>query len=366
MRGLRRTQDVSLQTESCDALDTEVDPQRDLELAVRGCAAEISLASRRKYAAALERFAQHQGVTDGSTALLQLVELGPLRSQLAVQEWRDAMKDAGLAPATVAGQLAGVKFGWRCVRRAGLAAWSLDVRAPRVIPMRNTKGPTLDEVRRVLAVAAAQPEPKRVRDVALVALLATMGLRREELSAADVDDYDRAGGRLRILGKGRDEHEWVTIPEVVARHLSAYLDARGAVGGESLFHNLSPARCSRRLTGGGIARIIAELARRAEPPVQLTPHGLRHTATTEALNLTGGDVRQVKHFTRHRKLETVLVYDDRRRDAGGAIAEALAGVILPALLVQEPAGGAAAGSDETRSDEGPRMGVSGPLGEQTP
>src|SRR5690606_26192765 len=102
-------------------------------------------------------------------------------------------------------------------------------------------------------------------------------------------------------------------------------DARGAAAGEPLFQNHSRAQCSRRLAGGGIARILAELGRRAEPPVQLTPHGLRHTATTEALNLTGGDVRQVKHFTRHRKLETVLVYDDRRRDAGGAIAEALAG-----------------------------------------
>lgn len=358
--------DRGLQTESHDALHTEVDPRRDLELAVRGCAAEITPASRRKYAAAMERFAEYLGVTGGSSALLHLVELGPLRGQLAVQEWREAMTKAGLAPATIAGHLAGVKFGWRCVRRAGLAAWSLDVRAPRVILLRDTRGPSLDEVRRVLAAASAQLEPQRGRDVALVALLATMGLRREELSAADVDDYDRARGRLRILGKGRDEHEWVTIPDAVATHLNAYLDARGAVLGESLFHNHSRARCSRRLTGGGIARILAELGRRAEPPVQLTPHGLRHTATTEALNLTGGDVRQVKHFTRHRKLETVLVYDDRRRDAGGAIAEALAGVILPALLVQERAEVSMAGLRETPSDKGPRMGVSGPSGENSP
>ena len=53
------------------------------------------------------------------------------------------------------------------------------------------------------------------------------------------------------------------------------------------------------------------------------PHGLRHQGITRALDLAHGDVRKVKRFSRHAKLETLLRYDDNRRDEAGAIAKLL-------------------------------------------
>ena len=44
---------------------------------------------------------------------------------------------------------------------------------------------------------------------------------------------------------------------------------------------------------------------------------------TRALDLAGGDVRKVRHFSRHAKLDTLLRYDDNRRDEAGAIAKLL-------------------------------------------
>jgi hypothetical protein len=41
------------------------------------------------------------------------------------------------------------------------------------------------------------------------------------------------------------------------------------------------------------------------------------------LDLTGGDIRRVRRFTRHAKLDTVAVYDDNRADFGGQLAELL-------------------------------------------
>ena len=54
------------------------------------------------------------------------------------------------------------------------------------------------------------------------------------------------------------------------------------------------------------------------------PHGLRHAAITEALDLAGGDVRSVRHFSRHAKFVTLIVYDDKRADLAGDIARRLA------------------------------------------
>jgi integrase len=53
------------------------------------------------------------------------------------------------------------------------------------------------------------------------------------------------------------------------------------------------------------------------------PHELRHQGITRALDLVGGDVRRVQRFSRQANLETLLRYDDHRRDEAGAIAQLL-------------------------------------------
>jgi integrase/recombinase XerC len=71
-----------------------------------------------------------------------------------------------------------------------------------------------------------------------------------------------------------------------------------------------------------VYRIVRALGEKAG--VRARPHGLRHIAITELLELTGGNVRQVQQFSRHRSVETVLLYDDNRLDRAGALAGRLA------------------------------------------
>ena len=54
------------------------------------------------------------------------------------------------------------------------------------------------------------------------------------------------------------------------------------------------------------------------------PHGLRHAAITRVLDLSGGDVRAAQTFSRHRKIEILLRYDDCREDLAGRLARRLA------------------------------------------
>jgi integrase/recombinase XerC len=57
----------------------------------------------------------------------------------------------------------------------------------------------------------------------------------------------------------------------------------------------------------------------------VAPHQLRHAAITTALDRTGGDVRAVARFSRHRSVDVVAQYDDNRRDLGGEVAAMVAG-----------------------------------------
>ena len=58
--------------------------------------------------------------------------------------------------------------------------------------------------------------------------------------------------------------------------------------------------------------------------VEVRPHGLRHAAITEALNLTNGNVRALQRFSRQKALQVVTVYDDNRSDIGGQVARQIA------------------------------------------
>jgi integrase/recombinase XerC len=51
---------------------------------------------------------------------------------------------------------------------------------------------------------------------------------------------------------------------------------------------------------------------------------LRHAAITEALDVTGGDVRRVQKFSRHRDVRTLTTYDDNRTDMAGEVAKMVA------------------------------------------
>ena len=80
---------------------------------------------------------------------------------------------------------------------------------------------------------------------------------------------------------------------------------------------------TERLTHLSIWRAVRRLGNLAGLALPARPHGLRHAATTRLLDLTGGDVRRVRRFARHAKLDTVAIYDDARQDFGGQLAELL-------------------------------------------
>jgi integrase/recombinase XerC len=115
----------------------------------------------------------------------------------------------------------------------------------------------------------------------------------------------------------------VTLNKPTPAALGDWIAARGDWAG-ALFVRLDrTADRPTRPDAGNVARIAKDLGRRAGVARGTNPHGLRHQGITRALDLAGGDVRKVRRFSRHAKLETLLRHDDNRRDEGGAIAHRL-------------------------------------------
>lgn len=232
-----------------------------------------------------------------------------------------------LAPNTINRRLSTLRRAVRVARRLGLIEYSLDIELLRSESYRDTSGPGLEGWRSILAVAeqdAALGSPTALRDLAIIRCLYDRGLRCVEVLRLDLADVDLENRRLAVIGKGRKERSWLTINAPTRDALAGWIKARGTDRGPLM------TRTDRGRGGllAGISHVavweaVRRLGRSAGLTIPARPHGLRHAATTRLLDLTGGDVRKVRRFTRHAKLDTVAIYDDARQDFGGQLADLL-------------------------------------------
>ncbi len=192
---------------------------------------------------------------------------------------------------------------------------------PRVDPDHSaTVGLSRAEADRLLAQARLDSPSSH----ALILLLLLTGLRVGSAIGARVEDLgtDRGHRTLDVPVK-RGGRRRVPLPPALAGSLDAMLAARGG-----------PARGPLFVTPSGVPlyelavhRLVRRLARQAGLPAadRLSPHSLRHTAITELLDATNGNLRQAQDFAGHADPRTTRRYDRQRNQLDGHGAYLLAG-----------------------------------------
>ena len=165
---------------------------------------------------------------DGATYVARkLLPKGPGMANAVVSEYRNHLRDDGLAPATVNRRLAAVRSLVKAARLFGLVTWKLEVSGVKSRSYRDTSGPGLKGFKRMMAKARADDTAKGVRDRAILRLLWDLALRRSEVVGLDVEDVDLERGRLMVHGKGRGEPELMTLPDGTKAALGRWLKVRG-------------------------------------------------------------------------------------------------------------------------------------------
>ena len=295
------------------------DPRGNLRELFENWLASRQERTRRAYAGALRRFAHYVGA-DELGALSALISNGPVAGNSLVLKYKGALMAAGRSPAMINLALSALRSVVEMFRTVGVVPWALDVKNERVQPYRDTRGPGRVAVQ-VMLGAITGDSPKALRDRAILRLLYDLALRRGEVASLRLEDLDLAERRVWIKGKGRGgEREGITLPGKTAEALAAWAAARGSEPGP-LFVNFDRAGKGRGITGLGVWHLVGSLGRRVG--LKVRPHGIRHSAITEALDRTR-DPRAVQRFSRHRDLRTVLLYDDNREDLAGKVAETVA------------------------------------------
>jgi len=284
--------------------------------------AESTLRAYRQDLEDFRTFAEADTLDDAARLLLAH---GHGEANALALAYRAHLAGQGLQATTVNRRLASLRSLVALAGTLGLVPWSLEIKNVKVQPYRDTRGPGRSGFRCLLDELSSRKDDKAIRDRAILRLLYDLGLRRGEVVSLDLEDLDLDKGVLAVRGKGEEQKTMLTVPDPTREALCCWVAARGDSPGP-LFHNFDRARKGQgRLTGTGVYRIVRDLGDRAG--IKVRPHGLRHTAITEALDLTNGNVRAVQRFSRHRDLRVVGIYDDNRQDLAGAVARLVAGSI---------------------------------------
>jgi site-specific recombinase XerD len=230
-----------------------------------------------------------------------------------VRAYLAVLTDRGLAPSTVAGRLAAIRSLYRhALRRGRIERDPLaGVRAPRR-PARLPRVLSVDEAERLVTApgtAVTRDEALARRDAAMLELLYATGMRISELAGLTLDRVDLAGGRLRVIGKGRKERQ-LLFGAPAGRALRHYLEvarpvlaARSGTGSAAVFLNAS----GGPLTARGARLVIERWVTAVGAPARTSPHTLRHTFATHLLE-GGADLRVVQELLGHANLQTTQVY----------------------------------------------------------
>jgi len=174
-----------------------------------------------------------------------------------------------------------------------------------------------EEIARLLATCK-HDGVNGVRDLALIAILCATGLRRSELVALDLADYDPESARLEVhAGKGR-KARIVYLDAGTRTVLGHWLALRGDRPG-ALF--TSTDQHMARLTDNAVYMLLRRRAQRADLP-HFTPHDLRRTFVSDLLD-HGVDIAVVARLVGHQHIQTTARYDRRGEEALKQAAQAV-------------------------------------------
>ena len=221
-----------------------------------------------------------------------------------------ASHHAGLNPRSIQRRLSALRGFFGFLIRDGVLRHNpaLGVRAPKGAK-RLPPALDVDRMSRLLDVApdaaGAEPTLLQSRDLAIMELFYSSGLRLAELVGLDVGDIDLNDRVVRVLGKG-SKTRIVPVGAKALKAIRAWLKQRHElVASENLAVFVS--QSGRRLGARAVELRVASWARQQGLDVKVHPHLFRHSFATHLLE-SSQDLRGVQELLGHANIATTQVY----------------------------------------------------------
>jgi integrase/recombinase XerC len=234
--------------------------------------------------------------------------------RLAIRGWLGAMQQRGLAKRSAARGLSALRTFYRFLNTTrGLEV--NPAKAARTPRLERTLPEHLDraEVEQLFAEAERRAKAggfAEARDLAMLELFYSTGIRLAELAGLNEQDVDLVSDQVKVRGKGKKER-LVPVGSHAGRALRRYYRQRDALGrtgtrdGRAVFVGRRGRRLSARGVQLAIKRLLGTLT--GGRGRDLHVHSLRHSFATHLLD-AGADLRAVQELLGHASLSTTQVY----------------------------------------------------------
>lgn len=301
------------------------DPINDLIASFFSSRAKTTIKAYQQDLQGFHKFLKVNSVNEAARALLSGTNA---QANFVTMKYKAYLIDeAKLAPATVNRRLAALRSLVHLARTLGFVSWDLEIENQQHTPYRDTKGIGTEGIKKIFQYLESKQDTKSIRDNAILRLLFDLGLRRQEALNIDLEDLNLRDATVAILGKGRTEKETLSLPSPTVEAIEKWLAIRGATCDGPLFLRLDKAKdgSNRRLTGTGLYSIIRELGARVG--FKMTVHGVRHSAISECCKIIAEHklgIETVLKFSRHKSLNTALIYFDHLENKQGQLADLVA------------------------------------------
>ncbi len=160
-----------------------------------------------------------------------------------------------------------------------------------------------DEMARLLAVS--DDSPLAIRDLAMLELMYSSGLRLAELVSLNLGDVDLADGSVPVTGKG-GKARIVPVGRFAHDALQRWLKTRVALAGEEELA-LFVSKQGKRITPRAVQQRFRQWGIKQGLDSRVHPHKLRHAFASHLLE-SSGDLRAVQELLGHADISTTQIY----------------------------------------------------------
>ena len=225
-----------------------------------------------------------------------------------INEYVSYMKDQPYASSSVARKVAAVKSFFNFLHSNQIIDENptSDIDSPKV-KKRLPKTLSSDEVERLLQAPSNKKSPKNLRDMALLNMLYSTGMRVTEVVSLRLEDVDLENKVLYCPGKEEQVRE-LPFDQYTKNILENYIEEGRPFlvkdkDETAMFLN----HRGQQLTRQGLWLIIKAYAKEAALSVAVTPHTLRHSFAAHKLE-SGSDLQEVQKLLGHANISTTQIY----------------------------------------------------------